>query len=249
MSGPQGSPQSLRDQAAQALDEGNWALAEEVSLRILAGTPSDGKARSHLALALWKLERYDDSLKEHEKAVMLAPDDELIWHDFGFVLTDLGQKAHDAGKAAEASEYLNQAVECFLRSLDLNDQTPASWTALLAIYMLTNNRNAVDRIVRDFLRVYRGEKVLRIVVEGSRLPGRTFTFRDGLDMAVSIHDGDIVCENDVLGIYGVAATFFEAYEEMCEFFAVLYEEYVESSDPLDKDGQELAARLAGMVVE
>ena len=249
MSGPQGSPQSLRDHAAQALDEGNWALAEEVSLRILARTPSDGKARSYLALALWKLVRYDDSLKEHEKAVMLAPDDELIWYNFGFVLTELGQKAHDANKAAEATNYLNQAVECFLRSLELNDQASATWSALLAIYMLTADRNALDGIVRDFLRVYRGEKVLRIIVEGSRLPGRIFKFREGLDVAISIHDGDIVCENDVLGIYGVAPTFFEAYEEMCEFFAVLYEEYVETSDPLDKDGQELAARLAGMVVE
>lgn len=64
---------------------------------------------------------------------------------------------------------------------------------------------------------------------------------------LSLEGRQIVCENDDLRIYGMGATLAEAYEDFCEDFVVLYQEYVVSDDELAPSGQKLAETLKRMV--
>jgi hypothetical protein len=81
-------------------------------------------------------------------------------------------------------------------------------------------------------------------VEGA---GRTYSFRRGLTISV-YRDGDqIVCEQRGLRLYGMGANYAEAFAEFCEFFDVLYQEYVDTADPLDSGAQRLAQHLRELV--
>ncbi len=64
---------------------------------------------------------------------------------------------------------------------------------------------------------------------------------------MSLEEGQVVCENDELRIYGMGSTLADAYAEFCEDFEVLYQEYVETDDELAPSGVELAETLKGMV--
>jgi tetratricopeptide (TPR) repeat protein len=90
----------------RALAEKNYAAAEALLRRAVAGEPGSSRARSELALALLAQDKLDEGLAEAKQALDLAPGDANVLFRYGLALADNGR----AGEAAAAFEHVVRAM-------------------------------------------------------------------------------------------------------------------------------------------
>lgn len=76
---------------------------------------------------------------------------------------------------------------------------------------------------------------------------RRYDLKDEIEIQVTREGKDYICQDEQFGLYGVGATFSEAYQEYCEAFDALYKDYVETDDSLSEGSLELADRLRALV--
>lgn len=223
----------------KALDEHEWGLAIELAMRLVDLDREDPFARSILGFALCydgmaasDLERYEQGLKEHDKALMFDPRNALFWLRKGASLM-LGKRV------AEGVQALSEAIE-----LDPDQADP--YAGMVDGYVALGEFDAAEGYLRQFLDRFK-RPYLDVLLYRVPCGDRTYSCPRFVTVRVFLEGDDVACEHDGLRIYGVGPTLAEAFGEFCEDFDVLYREYVETEDALHPSGVKLAESLKEIV--
>ena len=97
-----------------------WSKAAESYQKALDEFPQHPKALANLGLALFELQRFDESLQAYQKAAQAAPTDPLP-------LEKVGQLSERVGKHPEAIQSFLQAAELYIKNQEA-DKALENWT-------------------------------------------------------------------------------------------------------------------------
>lgn len=251
MSGPPPLPETWTSVAEKAKEDGDWASLQFAALKILRDNETSPQGRNYLGIALGMQGEVEAGLAEHEKATRFAPDNPQWWHDHGVTLLRMGARAKDK---KEALRYMREAEVKIEQALRVDPKYYHAYRSLLSHY--------ISELEGDWSSG-RGED--EVIALSNKIMEQFFeTFGEGYPLMISLalqrqtgdvilkkpivieilRDGDdVVVQNDDLRIYGVGKNYQEANEEFNVVFKALYEEFVETSDPLSHSGQEYAEQL------
>jgi tetratricopeptide (TPR) repeat protein len=115
------SPQTLFDQAGQALDAGNTAQAIKLYEELLQKVPDSIDARINLGAALAQQGRYDEAMQQYRKVLSRDPRNETALLNLGLALYKQGDfgKAHDEFDELHKLRPANQQAFYLLADCDL----------------------------------------------------------------------------------------------------------------------------------
>jgi tetratricopeptide (TPR) repeat protein len=105
---------------------GDYAAVAAKSEALLADKPDLGPALYLRGVALWKLERLDESHAALERALELVPDQPGIFGVMGSVSADYADELAASGKVEEAKALYVEAAGHFKHNLELNPDSLAS---------------------------------------------------------------------------------------------------------------------------
>jgi tetratricopeptide (TPR) repeat protein len=83
-------PTSIRVALDLALSEKAWGSAEASARSLIALAPTDATAHHHLAISLWRQERFDEATDAFERSLEFRPRDPAILNDYALLLAELG---------------------------------------------------------------------------------------------------------------------------------------------------------------
>lgn len=116
----EGSIKTLNALAGAMLRVGYGDMAEIILKKILNSDPNNGNILSNLAIALQMQKKYKEALYYYEKAIIYQPGNPQIFYNYGSCLAEIGRE--------------KEALNCFLKALNLGMNTPKLNNALAKIY-------------------------------------------------------------------------------------------------------------------
>lgn len=251
MPSPQPVPLSWSDHAARMLEEGDWPGLEYAARQILRADPGSAFGYRCLGIALFNRGSIVEALNAHQRSVDLAPRGPDLWYDFAVTLLKAEQRA-PAG--AQRQHQRHAAEEKLLTSLDLDPAYWSSYRAILTLLLGEAGQENEDIAARDQARRRCNEIFTRYsavfpprhtLLVDVTLFRRTITGPRSSTavLEVALEDGQVIIRNDSLRIDAAGDTFWQAVEEFLSIHGVLYEEFVETGEPLSESGHRYAELL------
>ncbi len=205
--------------AQQALASGEYVTAVTVAQSALGRDPADADIRSILASALARMQRYEESFKEHKEAIRQRPDSFANMHNFGVSLARASYDQHDLNGQIEL---LREASKHYHQALELNPKSYTTYTTTVAVHMqlagmLDNERdhhkNESDKLINQYFIECEEGFPIEQTIDTIGVLGQKITLKEGLHFKITQTNGAIHCINEELNISGSGAVFSEAFSD------------------------------------
>ena len=148
--------QEIMERGHSAAWEQDWNNAAKYYQQALVEMPDDVKALMSLALALFELKDYKESLKYYLKVAKLSPDDSVPFEKASFIYEELDQKKYASEAAYRAAEVhlknknLKRAIDLWTRAISLMPENLRAHSRLALIYEKLGKK---EKAVREYLHV------------------------------------------------------------------------------------------------
>lgn len=180
--------------------DGSWGRAAGFYRQALELSPNEPRALSGLALALYELEDYENSLRTYLQATRLAPEDPLLVDKISQLYERMGIADRAMAAAMQAAElYLKshdaeKSIECWSRVLSLNPghmqaqarlalvyerlgrpkEAAAEYTNLAALFQGSGNPEKAAHAIQHALQLSPGseeaQRAMQLLQNGRSLP-------------------------------------------------------------------------------
>lgn len=140
MTGSETLFQKAMDQGHSAAWDQNWDQAAGFYRQALEEVPNHPKALMNLALALFELQQYEDSLRYYLKAAKATPGDPIPYEKVAILCERLGDTSRAEKASLQAAEYylknrdVNKAIENWQRVIQLNPENIPARSRLSVVY-------------------------------------------------------------------------------------------------------------------
>jgi tetratricopeptide (TPR) repeat protein len=230
----------LTETANEAIARRDWATLRLNAQLMLNENPSSSTALSYMGVALvyQGLERRSEALIKrgmghHMKAVDVGENDSIAWQNLALGLDITGEYERE--------------LEAMNRATELDPANPLLFRGKSHALMRLNRIDEAGEPMHRALGLLKSSEPLGFMIHSLYLDDEILPLKQAITLGVrreKIDDVDgVSCDENELNIYGYGLSFRDAIVEVCEDFYTLVEEYVDTTDPLDEGGHELAARL------
>ena len=235
-------PESLADRARGAFHSMQFGEAVRCARQALARNPRDAEARRILGVSLvmsatFALQEHPDSeihrqqrkngLWEVQKAVELAPDDPENLMVMGAILT--------------LQERWDESAELYARAAARDPLNPAVCAGLISALCAAERIPEAEGHVAAYFERGLGSE-LDILPSVCRTDDEEYRLTDTV-VTVTMEDGQYVCANDEIRVYGFGATFSQALAEWTHVLHLNYTEFALTEEPLSESGEDYASQL------